>query len=253
MFTKNIFFRVFRAGFVFALALSLSSASAVVALRAQDLNVDVANMRQEIDMLRQRVGQLELNVESLQRDNNDLRAGAASSAKQNFATVDQLNKSIADLNRAIKDSKTDTLTRVATQMDSLAKKSTDALNDMAAKVNAATRRAGATPATGTGRNTTATSAPAPVFSDNYPKDGISYTVVSGDSLARIAKKTGAKIEDIKNANKIANEKALQIGQILFVPGGRDTSAPAAPASASASASAPAPADSAAPIAPAPAQ
>ena len=243
--------RVPRAGLAFALALAL--ATAAVALRAQDLNVDVANMRQEIDMLRQRVGQLELNVESLQRDNGDLRASAASSAKQNFATVDQLNKAIADINRAIKDSKADTLARVATQMDSLAKKSNDALNDMAAKVNAATRRAGATPATGAGRNTTATSALAPVFSDNYPKDGISYAVVSGDSLARIAKKTGAKIEDIKNANKIANEKALQIGQVLFIPGGRDSGAAASSASASAAASAPASTDSATPIAPAPAQ
>jgi len=233
MFTRSI---VFRASLALAFALPFSSAAA---LRAQNINVDVANMRQEIDLLRQRVGQLEVNVDTIQHQNNELRASASDTANQNYATITQLNKAVADLNRAIKDSKTDTLARVQTEMDSLAKKTNAALNDMAAKVNAA-RRATATPSGGGG-----TATAAPTFSDNYPKDGISYTIVSGDSLARIAKKTGAKIADIKNANKIADEKALQIGQVLFIPGGRDPNATAVPATP-----APAPAAPATPIAPA---
>ena len=220
MFIRSTRSTIFRASLALALALSLSSAAA---LRAQNINpVDIANMRQEIDMLRQRVGQLELNVESLQRDNNDLRASAARNAKQNYATVDQLNKAIADLNRAIKDSKADTLARVKTEMDNLTKQTNAALTDMAAKVNAA--RHSATPATTGGKP-----AAAPTFSDNYPKDGISYTIVSGDTIDKIAKKTGAKTQDIINANKIANPKSLMINQVLFIPGGRDPNATAAPA------------------------
>ena len=146
MFTKNI---LFRAGLALAPALLLSSAPALRAQNPNDLNVDVANMRQEIDLLRQRVGQLEVNVDALQRQNNDLRASASDTANQNYATVAQLNKAIADLNRAIKDSKTDTLARVQTEMDSLAKKSNAALDSMAAKVNAA-RRTNTTSASGGG-------------------------------------------------------------------------------------------------------
>ena len=220
MFAKTI---LLRASLAFALALSLSTATA---LRAQNIAVDVANMRQELDLLRQRVGQLELNVEALQRENNNLRAKADSGAKQNYATVDQLTKSVATLNQAIKDSKADTLSRVKTEMDSLTKQFNASLADMAAKVNGA-RRATTTPATGSGAGRAP--ATAPVFSENYPKEGISYTIVSGDSIAKIAKKTGAKQQDIINANKIANDRSLMPGQVLFIPGGHDPAAAATPA------------------------
>ena len=213
MFTKST---IFRAGLALALALPFSSAAA---LHAQNINVEVANMRQELDLLRQRIGQLELNVESLQRENNDLRVSADKNAKQNYATVDQLNKSIADLNRAIKDAKADTLARVKTEMDNLTKQSNAAIADMAAKVNAATQRP--TPAKAGG-----TTAAAPTFSENYPKEGISYAIASGDTIDKIARKTGAKSQDIINANKIANPKSLMIGQVLFIPGGRDPNTPA---------------------------
>jgi LysM repeat protein len=230
MFTKRTIFHT-----ALALALALPFANAAT-LHAQNIAVDVANMRQELDLLRQRIGQLELNVESVQRENNDLRNGAAATAKQNYATVDQLNKSIADLNRAIKDSKADTLARVKTEMDSLTKQSNAALADMAAKVNAATQRT-----TTTTKTAGATTTAPPVFSDNYPEKGITYTIVSGDSIATIARKTGARQQDIINANKIANPKSLMIGQVLFIPGGRDPNASTTPAPAPAPASPIAPA------------
>jgi LysM repeat protein len=58
------------------------------------------------------------------------------------------------------------------------------------------------------------------FSDNYPKEGISYTVVRGDTLAKIAQKTGARSADIINANKISDPSKIQAGQVLFIPGGK---------------------------------
>ena len=55
------------------------------------------------------------------------------------------------------------------------------------------------------------------FSDNFPKEGISYTVQKGDTLAVIAKKTGSKSQDIINANKIADPSRILVGQTLFIP------------------------------------
>ena len=214
----------FRATFLHAgLLLALAIPAASIA-RAQSLNIEVANMRQELDLLRQRLGELQLSVESLQRELADTRAAAAAADKQNYATVNQLNNAIADLNRLIKDtssaSKTDILRTVSAQMDTLVKQTNDALADMAKNINTAGRR---TPAA---RTPPAPPATPPVFSDDYPKDGISYTVVPGDSLSRIAQKTGAKVEDIRNANKIANERALRPGQILFIPGSKPPPPPA---------------------------
>jgi LysM repeat protein len=49
---------------------------------------------------------------------------------------------------------------------------------------------------------------------------VSYTVQKGDTLALIAKNTGAKFSDIVNANKLADPSRIRIGQTLFIPGGK---------------------------------
>jgi LysM repeat protein len=45
-------------------------------------------------------------------------------------------------------------------------------------------------------------------------------VVAGDTIARIAQKTGARSQDIINANKISDPARIQVGQVLFIPGGK---------------------------------
>ena len=60
----------------------------------------------------------------------------------------------------------------------------------------------------------------PAFGDSYPKEGISYTVAKGDTVGLIAKKTGAKAQDIIDANKLLDPSRIQAGQVLFIPGGK---------------------------------
>ena len=57
-----------------------------------------------------------------------------------------------------------------------------------------------------------------VFSDNYPKSGVSYEVQSGDTLSQIAVQFGSSVEYIQNANQI-NDPArdLLVGDIIFIP------------------------------------
>ena len=47
--------------------------------------------------------------------------------------------------------------------------------------------------------------------------GNKHTVAKGETLTSIAKHYNISIADLKNANKIENERKLQIGQILTVP------------------------------------
>jgi LysM repeat protein len=49
---------------------------------------------------------------------------------------------------------------------------------------------------------------------------VSYTVQKGDTIAEIAKKTGAKQQDIINANKISDPSRITVGQTLFIPGAK---------------------------------
>src|SRR5581483_9575685 len=104
--------------------------------------------------------------------------------------------------RAIKASaaatKSETLEQVSAQMEKLAKQTNAALADLA--------KGQAT------RANVQTS-----FSEDYPKEGVSYTVQKGDTLSSIAKKTNASMHDIINANKISDPTKLMVGQSLFIP------------------------------------
>jgi LysM repeat protein len=165
---------------------------------------EVANLREDVRGLVQRVGELSLRVEQLERENNELRQRANSNAAS-YATVAQLNDAVGDMNRAIKaavaSSKQETLQHVAAQMEKLGQQTNAALDSLAKAQ--ATRPVVQT-----------------TFSETFPKEGISYTVQKGDTLAVIAKKTGAKSADIINANKLADPDRLVVGQTLFIPGGK---------------------------------
>jgi LysM repeat protein len=162
---------------------------------------ELAGLREDVRLLAQRVGELSLTVEQLNRDNSSLQAKAS----QSYVTLEQLNKTIADLNRSMQsglaEQKRETLAQVGSQLERLARQ-TQAAIDAVAK-NQATRPAVQT-----------------TFSEDFPKEGVNYTVQSGDSLAVIAKKTGAKQQDIINANKLADPSKLRAGQTLFIPQGK---------------------------------
>lgn len=175
---------------------------AVGPLAAQyDNRTDLANLRQDILMLNQRVGELSMSVEQLTRENNSLQ----SKASANYVTVEQLNKAVADMNRvlqaALADQRKDVLGQVATQLEKLGKQTNAALDALAK--NQATRPAVQT-----------------TFSEDFPKEGVNYTVQNGDTLAVIARKNNAKVADIVNANKISDPARIQVGQTLFIPQGK---------------------------------
>ena len=162
---------------------------------------ELGSLRQDLMLLNQRVGELSMAVERLDRENETLK----SSARQNFVTMDQLNRSIADANRAVRaamdDQKRDILAQVAAQLEKLGKQTNAALDSMAK--GQATR---------------------PVvqstFTDDFPKEGVNYTVQAGDTLAVIARNNNAKLKDIINANKISDPTKIHVGQTLFIPQGK---------------------------------
>jgi LysM repeat protein len=168
--------------------------------------LEVANLREDVRGLVQRVNELTLRLEQLERENAELRQRDNVSAKS-LATVTQLNAAVADLNQnirtAVATSKTETLQHVAEQMEKLARQTNAALDSLAK--GAASRPVAA--------------APAAVPAD-YPKEGVRYTVQKGDTLAEIARRLGAKQQDIINANQISDPSRIVVGQSLFIPGGK---------------------------------
>ena len=174
------------------------------ALPTASAQVELANMREDLRGLVQRVGDLTLRVEQLERENAELRSKVGG-AEKSYVTLTQLNDAIANLTQTIRSSaatsKAETLQQVGVQMEKLAKQTNTAIDSLAKGMAT--------------RNNVQTS-----FSEDYAKEGISYTVQKGDTLAVIAKKTGAKTQDIINANKISDPSRINAGQTLFIPGGK---------------------------------
>ena len=168
---------------------------------AQTPQVELANLREDLRGLSQRVGELTLRVEQLERDNAALQRKSDAGA-QACVTVVQLNEALTTVNLALKNAvasaKAETLQQVAAQMEKLAQQTNAAIDSLA-------------------KGMAARPAVATTFGDDYPKEGIRYTVQKGETLAQIAKKNGAKMQDIINANKIVDPTRIQAGQTLFIP------------------------------------
>ena len=54
-----------------------------------------------------------------------------------------------------------------------------------------------------------------------PKPGIYHKVVRGQTVWQIAQAYGVSITDIINSNNIPNGTALEVGQLLFIPGAKE--------------------------------
>ena len=176
---------------------------ALISLTAQaqqSVGSELANLREDVRLLSEKVGSLSSKVEDLERENDALRKQSAGAA-QAYVTAQQLNNAIADLQQAIKAGDAATAASASAQIKKLGD-ATNAALDSIAKGNA--QRA----------------AVQTTFSENFPAEGISYTVQKGDTLSTIARKTGGKLSDIINANKIADPTKVRVGDTLFIPGGK---------------------------------
>ena len=67
---------------------------------AQSPGLELANLREDVRVLTQRLGELSLRLEQLERENMELR-GQVRAGEQSFATLAQLNEAVNELNRQI--------------------------------------------------------------------------------------------------------------------------------------------------------
>lgn len=175
--------------------------------------IELADMKEDLALLRQQMARLNLELERLSRENQDLKNLLRTRLEQQenslarLATVTELNNRLAstreELLARLDAEKSEIIREVGSQMERLALQTQQAIKALAESV-------AAKPEINQTR----------IFSDDYPKEGVAYTVESGDTLSAIAKKFQSTVADIQNANKIANPKDLQAGQTIFVPQSR---------------------------------
>ncbi len=182
----------------------------------------IAALREDVRGLSSMVREQNLIIEELQRQNRRLEErmreyeGAAreSQSRQsgNFATMSQVNRALEEMAENFRgvqrDQRREIIEQVGRQIDELARETQRAMDSLARNVSSS----------GGGGSAQASPAPAaPSFSDDYPEEGVSYTVRSGDTLSSIASRHNARVRDIVNANRIEDPNRLRVGQTLFIP------------------------------------
>ncbi|MCF3650205.1 LysM peptidoglycan-binding domain-containing protein [Synoicihabitans lomoniglobus] len=166
----------------------------------QSLGGTVAGLREDVRLLSQRMGSMALRIEQLERENAALM-GATDGLETTYATVSQLNDAVAEINQSIRSGDSTTRSQLSAAIQKLAQETNSALDDLAKNL--------------TVRKTIST----PTFTDDFPKEGLSYTIQKGDTLSSIASRFKSTIKDIQNANRITDPTKIQVGQTLFIPGG----------------------------------
>ncbi|GAB5560109.1 MAG: hypothetical protein SynsKO_17560 [Synoicihabitans sp.] len=164
------------------------------------LGGQVAGLREDVRILSQRVGELMLRIEQLERENLALRR--ATGGLDEYATMAQLNSAVAELNQAITSGDSTTQAKAAKAIQELATQTNASVASVAQGINAA-------------RTVTT-----PSFDDNFEKTGVTYTMQKGDTISRVATRFGSTVKDIINANQIVDPTRVQVGQTLFIPGGK---------------------------------
>lgn len=153
-----------------------------------------------------------ITIEELHRRNRELASELEQQRRQGSQIDDKVSQS--DLARALNDLERKTqaasteqrrqiIREVTAQIEALGKQTQEAMDALARNISS---RPAATASTSR-----------PTFSDDFPREGISYTVRSGDTLSGIASRHNSTVRDIQNANQIANPASIQVGQTLFIP------------------------------------
>ena len=168
-------------------------------------NAQLAGMQQDLAELRNEVEKLKLENADLRAALNRQKAGQGQVA----STAETLAKARAE-----------TLNEVDRRLKQHTDEVNAALAELTRQVNAALGKTGPSTTAKSGKAAAQTEAPA-AADDGVPSDipraGLKYRVKSGDTVTKIAKLNGSKVEWILKANNLSSPAALKADVDIFVP------------------------------------
>ncbi len=172
-----------------------------------NVNVQFANMKQDMELVSRELAGLRTEVELLRRENAQLRVTVEQlTRRQNSTSGDARG-----LSRQM-DARLQSLERRASQGEkeqiALQKNFDKKLKDLIAEMNAAFSQVN-------GPSTNGASGAS--FSTDYPKNGFVHKVEKGETVSSIAVKYSSKIKWIIDSNRISDPTKVFVGKELFVP------------------------------------
>ena len=193
---------------LFPILFSFLLSSVPLSLNAQSVpvNVQLANLRSDMERLDQVVRALRLEVETLRRENQETRQwvqNQLSGNQQDAISRDQLNAVLRNFEQRIQSvnqaSRKSLVDEVSKEIETLAEQTQKAINALSKSIEGQPQLEQVI-----------------VFSDDYPRTGTTYSVKRGDTLSKVARDLGSKVDWIRNANRLSSD-IIYPGQELFIP------------------------------------
>jgi len=191
------------------LLMNLCTATLIADGVGQPLRVQAANLMEDIAVLNQELGRLRMSVETLQRENDQLKQQIAAVHQRRSESEAKFYTQVAEVRKEMLAMQQNVQNVVKNNNEELLKHFGQQMERLGTKVQSTVSQLKSTEkeiASG-----------GVVFSDDYPKEGVVHVVEKGDTLSHIAVKYHTKTVDIQNANRIADPKNLKPGQTLFIP------------------------------------
>ena len=168
-------------------------------------NVQLANLKQDMELVSRELAGLRSEVELLRRENAQLRVSVEQlTRRQNSPANDGRTNQDARLhaleNRASRSEK-----EQVTLQQNLDKKIKELIAEMNKVISQVNKPSGGS------------SSPIPSFSVDYPQKGFVHKVAKGETVSSIAQKHKSRVKWIIDANQIADPTKVFVGKELFVP------------------------------------
>ena len=180
--------------------------SILVALPGLQANVQIANLKQDLELIAREVAGLRTEVELLRRENAQLRVvlnqvseGASTRREDSQGVLIQVDSRVRKLEDRISSNASNTA-KLQNTFDEKIRELIKQMNKNFEKVASAP----VSPVT-------------PSFSSDYPQNGFVHKVEKGETVSSIASKYKSKVKWIIDANQIADPTKVFIGKELFVP------------------------------------
>jgi len=217
--TKNIFNPglVLAGGILFLISGSLAQNAPTPAMSAPTSPAvassnSLAGMSEEIESLTRDVGQLRLQLEQMQQDNDKLRKEVLTQQDVNNLIENALAKNHADTVKALTVLGNDNAQALAESRKEIVAEFSKQIQELGTETDAQLKKlAKAIPSA---------PPPTPVGNNITPQkfgNGTPYKVIKGDNMAKIAKKYGVPASEIMAANHITDANKVVEGQTLFIP------------------------------------
>lgn len=194
------------------LAISLAQGQNSYISSHSQIRLQVANLIQDLDLLRDQMVRLSQEVVLLRQVNTDLKRRLAEQEQREFPIPKQDNLSRAQLNDALQRLQRSWQQQIAKQEKQVSTKFSQQIVALTQRFNRSLKALAET------LDAEPKIIQEKQFSEDYPQKGLPYIVKPGDTLSEIAQQFNASARDIQNANRIIEpSRDLRVGQTIFIP------------------------------------